>query len=60
MMAQIVSKSLICLLIDEFNTKGKFLIVHEDNLVFLTSVAFGTVLYAVFSSVIGLGREGQG
>lgn len=60
MMAQIVAKSLICLLIDEFNTKGNFLVVHKANLIFVTSEAFGIALFSIFSSVIELERVGRG
>lgn len=48
MMAQIVAKSFRCLLIDEVNNKGNFLIVHKPNLIFVTSEAFGIALSNIF------------
>lgn len=59
MVTQIVSKSLICLLIDEFNTKVNFLIVQEANLIFVTSEALAW-LYAVFFLSDWIREEGKG
>lgn len=48
MIAQIVAKSLIRLLIDEFATQGDFPVVHKASLVSVTFRAVGSALSSIF------------
>lgn len=58
MMAQIVAKSLTCLLIDEFNTSGNFLTVRRADMIFLLQ-KLSALLYPVLFLSDGI-REGRG